>query len=243
MIKMIKTGVPIVVVVILLVVIVNLNAPVTAGKISPGLDTHTTTEVIDAEFECDLMYTLSSVTSGRSLLTEEFILHGIAYREGYVDLVFEFKDSFIVKDLEFSLEFLGINGNSLKVLKLGVDGVYSEFLTNLTCEVPKDALNLKITNIKFKSYAFDEVLFADANNLHTFDEQHNTDLAFLELKRINNVTISCDYKKRAEFSKAILMIHSEDGAVLNSYIMDAERYKCKIRTDFGPHKYSLCYIK
>lgn len=198
---------------------------------------------IDEFLECNTTYTLSSITKGTSYLSEKFILRGVEVREGYMDFVFSFKENFIVKDFTVDIEFLGINNEILKHQQIIIDGVYSKYFTNFTCKIPENAINVKVNTIKFSNYNANEVLYADLEELHSLNEDSEIFLPELKIKRKNNVTVSIDYKKKKECSKAILMIHSNDGNILSSFILDSNKYKCDLNTDFGPVKYSICYLK
>lgn len=197
----------------------------------------------DEIVNCNTTYVLSNVEKEPSIISDNFILRGIEARESYVDLVFTFRKDFIIKNFKTDLEFLDINKKVLSHKEIIIDGVYSKYFTNFTCNIPKGATNIKINTISFSSYKKDDVLFADLDVLHQLGELSEIGLADLQIKRKNNVTLELNYKKKYDYKKAILMIHTNDGTILNSYVLDENKYNCEINTDFGPMKYSVCFFK
>lgn len=211
--------------------------------IEPAVVPINVTGDISCIIECATEYTLSSVTQGMSLLEDEFILHGINYREGYVDFVFDFESEFIVKDFKICFDFLDLNKSVIKTLETSADGVYSKTFNSITCNVPDGAASIRIKCISFNSYNKEDLVYADLGNLCELGEEHPFEGCLLKVSRKNNAFIRLEYKKKSDYSKAVLMIHDPDGRILNSYILDKDRYKCDVNTDFGSKSYSVCFIK
>lgn len=199
-------------------------------------------ENISEVVKCNTDCILANNQDISSVRGKYFTLFSLKPRDSYLDFIFFFEESFIVKDFRISFSFLDVNGNSIENRELCVDGVYSDYFNSVTCEVPAAAVKVYVSHVVFDSYKVDEVLHADLGDLNSFDHPYKYDVCSMKIVRENNVFIKLNYKKKAKYSKAILSIHDENGRILNSFILDEKRYNCRLNTDFGPASYSVCFL-
>lgn len=197
----------------------------------------------ETEVICDTVYTLSSIDKGITLFKDGITIRGVEAREGFLDITFEFKQDFILKNFLLTFEFLNLNGESLGNSQVSVDGVYSKFFNSITLKVPDDAISLKLNKINYDAYTTEEVLYTDLDQLHEMGDCLNLDFAKIKVVRKNNVTVNVEYKQKSSYSKAVLMIHGPNNSIISSFVLDSKNYNCEINTDFGPVRYSICFIK
>lgn len=148
----------------------------------------------------------------------------------------------IYKDFILNVDFLDFSGYILETKKVILDGVTANQLRWVDLSVPDRTCSMVINSVCYNYYTKDEILFWSYPYALTLDQTLNNGYCKLSLS-VNSDGVQMRFKKKCDFTKAVLMLYDKDGAVVESYVLTEDGYDSVLPLDTSVKYYSVNLIR
>lgn len=149
---------------------------------------------------------------------------------------------YVYNNFILKMEFLDIAGYIIETKEITLDGITACQFTSFDMTVPDSTYKIIFKSLSYNYYTKDELLFVSYPQALTLSQSLNN-------KYFNICLYSEDgknylyFKKKLEYSKAVIMFHDRNGNIIKSFSLIEDIYDSEVSLDTDILYYSINLIR